>query len=224
MGKLLAVVPFRCAAENIEGISRMYYADEVLLEPQIDEPVEEQEVTLDELLGQLNELIGLKEIKSQIQDYLEYLEFLKLRKEKGFQEEDNMKLHSVFKGNPGTGKTTLAKLLGKIYHKMGFLSNGKLVEVGRVELVGQYIGQTAPKVKDAIEKARGGVLFIDEAYSLVRNEDDDKDYGKEVIEVLVKEMSDGKGDIAFFVAGYPAEMDVFLNSNPGLKSRLQYPL
>jgi SpoVK/Ycf46/Vps4 family AAA+-type ATPase len=102
---------------------------------------------------------------------------------------------------------------------MGFLSNGKLVEVGRVELVGQYIGQTAPKVRDAIERARGGVLFIDEAYSLVRNEDDDKDYGKEVIEVLVKEMSDGKGDIAIFVAGYPAEMDVFLKANPGMKSR-----
>ncbi len=218
-GKLIAIVPFYCADKSTEGMSRVYMGDELTFEPQAEEKEEENPATLEELLQQLGKLIGLKEIKRQVHDYLEYLEFLKLRKEKGFKESDDMKLHSVFKGNPGTGKTTLARLLGKIYHKMGFLSNGKLVEVGRVELVGQYIGQTAPKVRDAIERARGGVLFIDEAYSLVRNEDDDKDYGKEVIEVLVKEMSDGKGDIAIFVAGYPAEMDVFLKANPGMKSR-----
>jgi SpoVK/Ycf46/Vps4 family AAA+-type ATPase len=128
-------------------------------------------------------------------------------------------LHSVFKGNPGTGKTTVAKMIGKVYHKMGLLSNGKVHEVSRADLVGQYIGQTAPKVKEAIDKARGGVLFIDEAYSLVRSKEDSKDYGQEVVETLIKEMSDGPGDIAIIVAGYPKEMDVFLNSNPGFKSR-----
>ncbi|MGB0525715.1 MAG: AAA family ATPase [Flammeovirgaceae bacterium] len=219
MGKLIAVIPFKCAEKEVEGYSKVFLGDEVILEPQIEDQEEATNETLEELLAELDTLVGLREIKQQVRDYLEYLEFLKIRKEKGFNEDDNMSLHSVFKGNPGTGKTTLARLLGKIYHKMGFLSNGKLHEVGRSELVGQYIGQTAPKVKDVIERARGGVLFIDEAYALVRNEDDDKDYGKEVVEVLVKEMSDGKGDLAIFVAGYPAEMDVFINSNPGFKSR-----
>lgn len=220
MGHRIAAVPFRCGKQNIEGIPRVFSGEEIYLSPTIEETEsQEEDISLEELMKQLGELVGLREIKKQVHDYLEYLEFLKLRKKKGFQEDQNMRLHSVFKGNPGTGKTTLARLLGKIYHKMGFLSNGKLHEVGRVELIGQYIGQTAPKVRDVIERARGGVLFIDEAYSLVRNEDDDKDYGREVVEILVKEMSDGKGDIAIFVAGYPAEMDVFLNSNPGLKSR-----
>ncbi|MEM6299540.1 MAG: AAA family ATPase, partial [Bacteroidota bacterium] len=148
-----------------------------------------------------------------------YLKFLQLRKERGFEEKKPLNLHAVFKGNPGTGKTTIAKMLGKVYKNMGLLSKGKVVEVSRAELVGQYIGQTAPKVKDIIEQARGGVLFIDEAYALTRKNDDSKDYGHEVIETLVKEMSDGPGDLAIIVAGYPKEMDIFLNSNPGLKSR-----
>jgi SpoVK/Ycf46/Vps4 family AAA+-type ATPase len=110
-------------------------------------------------------------------------------------------------------------MLGKIYHKMGLLSKGVVMEVGRAELVGKYIGQTAPKVKEVIDKARGGILFIDEAYALVRSENDEQDFGREVVEILIKEMSDGPGDLAILVAGYPQQMQVFLDSNPGLKSR-----
>ncbi len=104
---------------------------------------------------------------------------------------------------------------------MGLLSKGHVTEVDRVDLVGEYIGQTAPKVKEVIAKARGGVLFIDEAYSLARSNDDSKDFGREVIEILVKEMSNGEGDLAVIVAGYPKEMKHFMDSNPGLKSRFK---
>jgi SpoVK/Ycf46/Vps4 family AAA+-type ATPase len=165
-------------------------------------------------------MIGLDSVKEKIKDYMHYLRFLKLRQEQGFEENTQISLHSVFMGNPGTGKTTVAKMLGKIYHKLGLLSKGTVLEVGRPELVGKFIGQTAPKVQEMIEKARGGILFIDEAYSLARKGDQDgQDFGKEVIEVLIKEMSDGKGDLAIIVAGYPAEMEIFLDSNPGLRSR-----
>ncbi|MCS7074648.1 MAG: AAA family ATPase, partial [Bacteroidia bacterium] len=128
-------------------------------------------------------------------------------------------LHAVFTGNPGTGKTTVALMLGKIYKQMGLLTRGHVHEVDRADIVGEYIGQTAPKVKEAIQKAIGGILFIDEAYSLTRKGDDTKDFGKEVIEILVKEMSDGDPNLAIIVAGYPEEMQIFLESNPGLKSR-----
>ncbi|MCC6412947.1 MAG: AAA family ATPase, partial [Saprospiraceae bacterium] len=130
-------------------------------------------------------------------------------------------VHSVFIGNPGTGKTTVAKMMGRLYKKMGLLTKGHVHEVDRTDLVGEYIGQTAPKVKDAIEMARGGVLFIDEAYALARSAEDSKDFGKEVIEILVKELSNGPGDLAVIVAGYPREMKTFLDSNPGLRSRFK---
>lgn len=177
--------------------------------------------SVEEIIAELNSLIGLNEIKAQIQEHILYIKYINLRKEKGFNENEKLSLHCVFTGNPGTGKTTVVKLLGEIYQSLGLLSKGHVIEVGRSELVAEYIGQTAPKVKEAIDKARGGILFIDEAYSLFRD-DDSKDFGKEVIEVLLKEMSDGKGDIAIMVAGYPVEMENFLNSNPGLKSRFSY--
>lgn len=177
------------------------------------------EKTLDELLKEVDDLIGLEGVKKSIHENITYLNFTKLRKQKGFDDGSNISLHSVFTGNPGTGKTTVVKKLGKIYQKMGLLSKGHVYEVDRSVLVGEYIGQTAPKVKKAIDEARGGILFIDEAYSLARSGEDSKDYGKEVIEILIKEMSDGPGDIAIVVAGYPKEMNVFIESNPGLKSR-----
>ncbi|TAH18871.1 MAG: AAA family ATPase [Cytophagales bacterium] len=218
MDQLVAVVPFEAGDDWLRGENTTITGDD-LRHTEGYQKVEEPEESLDELLAKLEEMIGLNQVKTRIHDYISYLRFLKLRKEQGFDETQKINLHSVFRGNPGTGKTTIAKMLGKIYKQMGLLSNGKVHEVGRAELVGQYIGQTAPKVKEMIEKARGGVLFIDEAYSLIRSKEDSKDYGQEVVETLIKEMSDGAGDIAIIVAGYPKEMDVFLDSNPGFKSR-----
>ncbi len=177
--------------------------------------------SFEEVMQELEALIGLEDIKKQVRDHAQYIRFLQLRRRKGIKEPDFTNVHSVFIGNPGTGKTTVAKMMGRLYKKMGLLSRGHVHEVDRVDLVGEYIGQTAPKVKEAIEKARGGVLFIDEAYSLARSQDDTKDFGREVIEILVKEMSNGKGDLAVIVAGYPKEMQQFLDSNPGLKSRFK---
>ena len=176
---------------------------------------------IDEVLIELDSLIGLDSIKKKVKEYTTYLNFLKIRKEKGFEDSERINLHSVFTGNPGTGKTTVAKMLGKIYKQLGLLSKGHVMEVDRSDLVAEYIGQTAPKTKEVIKKAKGGILFIDEAYSLARKNDDSKDFGKEAIEILLKEMSDGDGDLAIIVAGYPEEMEGFLESNPGMRSRFQ---
>lgn len=221
MDRVIAAVPFTCADKTLEGVTKPLFGNKLLLAQYEDEPEIIEAQPINQLVQEFDKLVGLDEIKEKVKSYIEYLEFIKLRKEVGFAEDQRVNLHTVFKGNPGTGKTTVAKLLGRIFHSMGLLSNGHLHEVGRNELIGQYIGQTAPKVVERIEKARGGVLFVDEAYALNRSEEDDKDYGNEVIEVLVKEMSDGKGDLAIFMAGYPDEMDILLNSNPGLKSRFK---
>lgn len=172
----------------------------------------------EEVMKELDSLIGLENIKNKVHEYSDYLRFMALRKEKGFEESEKISLHAVFKGNPGTGKTTVARLLGKIYKEMGLLKKGHVHEVDRGDLVAEFIGQTAPKTKEAIKKAKDGILFIDEAYALARKDEDSKDFGREAIEVLLKELSDST-DIAIIVAGYPDEMDVFLESNPGLKSR-----
>ncbi len=221
MDTLIASVPFEMGDEDIEGLVEVKKEQHSALLDTASK-AEEEEKTLEELQAELDSLIGLEKIKTQIKEHVAYIEFLKLRKEKGLKDQEKISLHSVFTGNPGTGKTTVVKLLGKIYQKMGLLSKGHLHEVDRADLVGEFIGQTAPKVKEAIEKARGGVLFIDEAYALARSKEDSKDYGREVIEILLKEMSDGPGDIAIMVAGYPKEMEDFINSNPGLKSRFKY--
>lgn len=172
----------------------------------------------EEVMQEMSDLIGLEDIKARIKEYSNYLQFITLRKEKGIEENEPINLHSVFKGNPGTGKTTVARKLGKIYKKLGLLSKGHVHEVDRADLVAEFIGQTAPKTKAAIKKAKGGILFIDEAYALARKDDDAKDFGKEAIEILLKEMTD-ESDMAVIAAGYPDEMENFLNSNPGLKSR-----
>jgi SpoVK/Ycf46/Vps4 family AAA+-type ATPase len=174
--------------------------------------------SLTELLADLDKMIGLKSIKKQIKEHIDFVKFEQMRHDKGIAKKSYIKLHTVLTGNPGTGKTTVAKKLGAIYKAMGLLTSGHVHEVDRADLVGEYIGKTAPKTKKEIEKARGGILFIDEAYSLFRKETDN-DYGQEVIEILLKEMSDGVGDIMIVGAGYPDEMNDFLMSNPGLKSR-----
>lgn len=217
MDKLVAVIPFEVGEEFVEGKSEIFLAD--YKPARFDSP--EVDLKLDTVMADLNAMIGLSEIKQQVVDHAQYLQFLQMRREMGFHEKQDMNIHSVFVGNPGTGKTTVAGMMGRLYKNMGLLSKGHVHPVDRVDLVGEYIGQTAPKTKEAIEKARGGVLFIDEAYSLARANDDTKDFGREVIEILVKEMSNGSGDLAVIVAGYPKEMQYFLDSNPGLKSRFK---
>ncbi len=219
MDNLLAVIPFEVTDDFEEGIPGVILPDNqsttLLFDPSDDKLLFEQ------VFEEMDQLIGLPDVKRKVKEHAQYLQFLKLRKEKGFKESEEMLVHSVFTGNPGTGKTTVAKMMGKLYKKMGLLSKGHVHEVDRVDLVGEYIGQTAPKVREALEKARGGVLFIDEAYALARSNDDSKDFGREVIEILVKEMSNGDGDLAIIVAGYPKEMKHFIDSNPGLKSRFK---
>ncbi len=219
MDQTLAVMPFDVAEDWDYGTHPVYLPEkglQVFLEPE-PEDIE----TFEEVLVKLDALIGLAEVKVKVREHAQYIQFLQLRKEKGFAEKDGINVHSVFSGNPGTGKTTVAKMMGRLYKKMGLLSKGHVHEVDRSDLVGEYIGQTAPKVKDAIEMARGGVLFIDEAYALARSPEDSKDFGREAVEILVRELSNGPGDLAIIVAGYPKEMKTFLDSNPGLRSRFK---
>ena len=223
MDALVAAAVFECGEKFIEGDVEMVNGTVVpgvaAAKNENDVAAKLDEKSLDELLAELDALIGLQNVKKHIHDQITLINFNKLRKEQGVEDASGFSLHSVAVGNPGTGKTTVMRLLGKIYHKLGLLSKGHVLEVDRVDLVGEYIGHTAPKTQKQIDEARGGILFIDEAYSLARSGEDSRDYGKEVIELLIKEMSDGPGDIAIFVAGYPKEMNAFIESNPGLKSR-----
>jgi SpoVK/Ycf46/Vps4 family AAA+-type ATPase len=231
MDVLVGALTFDCGAEEIEGIPQLINTHDQALAMANNagrhatgagNESNPDDKTLEQLLEELNKLIGLENVKKNIQENITYLNFSKLRQEKGFHDSSNMSLHGVFTGNPGTGKTTIVKMLGRIYKKMGLLSKGHVVEADRTLLIGEFIGQTAPKTKKSIDQARGGILFIDEAYSLARGDDDSKDFGKEAIEVLLKEMSDGAGDIAIICAGYPKQMEIFIDSNPGLKSRFSH--
>ena len=223
MDALVAAAVFESGEKFVEGDVQMIEGTVVAgiasakSENDVTEKLDNK--TLEELLEELDKLTGLQNVKNHIRDQITLINFNKMRKEQGVEDDSSFSLHSVAIGNPGTGKTTVMRLLGKIYHKLGLLSKGHVLEVDRVDLVGEYIGQTAPKTQKQIDEARGGILFIDEAYSLARAGEDSRDYGKEVIELLIKEMSDGIGDIAIFVAGYPKEMNAFIESNPGLKSR-----
>ncbi|MBN6188787.1 AAA family ATPase [Aneurinibacillus sp. BA2021] len=167
-------------------------------------------------LKELESLIGLDEVKKLVYEVYAFLTIRKLREEQGLFNAPHM-FHMVFRGNPGTGKTTVARILGKLFKDMGVLEKGHLVEVERADLVGEYIGHTASKTRDIIKKALGGVLFIDEAYSLVRG--GEKDFGKECIDTLIKSLEDDRKQLIVILAGYNEEMDYFLASNPGLPSR-----
>lgn len=173
--------------------------------------------TLQELLDELNSLVGLETVKSKVNDLIVYQKVQKLRKENNLHSAKNT-LHLAFTGNPGTGKTTVARIIGRIYKQIGLLSKGHFIEVSRTDLIAGYQGQTAIKVKKVIEDARGGVLFIDEAYSITENEHSDS-YGKECLTELTKALEDYRDDLVVIVAGYTEPMNKFFESNQGLKSR-----
>lgn len=172
---------------------------------------------LDDYLDELNNLIGLSEVKQEVTSLINLIKVRKMR-EKYQMAVTDMTYHMVFTGNPGTGKTTVARLIAKIYRELGILSKGHLVETDRAGLVAGYVGQTALKVKDVVDRAIGGILFIDEAYSLT-NQTTGNDFGQEAIDTLVKMMEDNRNNLVVIVAGYRNEMNKFLGANSGLVSR-----
>ena len=182
-----------------------------------EEPLPAPEPSLEELLAELDGLCGLEQVKRDVKSLINLVKVRRLREEAGLPVPP-MSLHLVFLGNPGTGKTTVARLLARLYHAIGVLPKGQLVEVDRSGLVAGFVGQTALKTQEVIQKAIGGVLFIDEAYALV-NQDNGNDFGREAVEVLLKNMEDHRKDLVVIVAGYSQLMEKFIHSNPGLESR-----
>ena len=173
--------------------------------------------SLEELLAQLDELCGLEQVKADVKSLINLVKVRKLRQEAKLPVPP-LSLHLVFTGNPGTGKTTVARLMAKLYRSIGVLSKGQLVEVDRSGLVAGFVGQTAAKTQQAVDKALGGVLFIDEAYALT-SRTGQNDFGQEAVEVILKNMEDHRDDLVVIVAGYTDLMTEFIHSNPGLESR-----
>jgi probable Rubsico expression protein CbbX len=198
------------------GASTARTVGEVLAESQV-------EAVMDELD---RDLVGLAPVKQRIRDIAALLVVDKLRLNLGLAAGSGQtapSLHMSFTGNPGTGKTTVAMRMAEILHRLGYVRKGHLVAVTRDDLVGQYIGHTAPKTKEVLKKAMGGVLFIDEAYYLYRPENE-RDYGQEAIEILLQVMENQRDDLVVILAGYKDRMDTFFQSNPGLSSRVAHHL
>lgn len=208
---------FRLSDQNVTE------EDLVILEP-LDFGINPEQLFGDDikdLMGELQALVGLDDVKEQVKSIINYVRAEKRREEHGYQLND-LALHMVFTGKPGTGKTTIARLISQILKSIGVLKRGHMIEVTRDDLVGQYIGQTGPKTLEKIKEAYGGVLFIDEAYSLYSGSQND--FGFEAISTLIKEMEDNRDKLVVIMAGYPVEMERMLSMNAGIRSRIAYTI
>lgn len=204
------------SSKNISGL--YLYKNPQIIKPQNDLEAKRAQ-KIEKILLELDSLIGLEAVKRLIYELQAYLEIQRKREIENLAN-DTIVLHAIFRGNPGTGKTTVARIIGNLFKEMGMLKKGHIIEVERADLVGEYIGHTALKTREQIKNALGGVLFIDEAYSLARG--GEKDFGKEAIDTMVKAMEDYKDNLILILAGYKDEMTWFLETNPGLRSR--FPL
>lgn len=191
-------------------------SDEESDEENNSEEEDDSNESLDDVVEELNSLIGLNDVKEEINTMINFVKIQQTREESGLKASP-LSYHIVFTGNPGTGKTTVARIVAKIYKHLDILTEGHLVETDRSGLIGEYLGQTAPKVNEIVDSALNGVLFIDEAYALVGEYHDD--FGEEAVATLIKRMEDDRDQLVVIIAGYTNEMEVFLNTNSGLKSR-----
>jgi probable Rubsico expression protein CbbX len=213
--------PTQTGENGVDAKLTVETVDDMNTEVDIAEVLQESQVM--EVLHQLDqELVGLKSVKTRIREIAALLQIDRMRRSLGLSARPPS-LHMSFTGPPGTGKTTVAMRMATILHRLGYARKGHLVAVTRDDLVGQYIGHTAPKTKEVLKRAMGGVLFIDEAYYLYRQENE-RDYGQEAIEILLQVMENQRDDLVVILAGYKKRMDTFFQSNPGIGSRIAHHL
>ncbi len=206
--------------DNVEPIVSMK-DEKPFIHTKRDTNVSETTNSLDPILKEMDQFVGMENVKQTIRKIMNYIQYTKEREKIGAKMNEPLLVHSLFLGNPGTGKTSIARILGKVFKSIGILEKGHVVEVDRASLVGQYIGETAIKTENAVKEALGGILFIDEAYTLIKS-DSPRDFGQEAVDTILKRMEDLKGEMVVIAAGYPKEMESFLNSNPGLKDRFKF--